>query len=97
MSGLTTLTPTQRRRLAGLSADWREESDDWKAGKVFLDLQDMGFCEMADRRVKGGDVMCGPGNTSVYRWFTRRTEAGTRALADDFSRRTIKATQRATR
>jgi hypothetical protein len=92
----TKLTPAQRKRLAGLSEDWRQEDDGWKAGRVFLDLEARGFCEMDSRRVKGGSIMTGPGNTSVYRWFTRRTQRGTNALADDYSRRTIEATQRAT-
>lgn len=75
------LTPAQRKRLANLSDDWREETYDWKAGVTFHRLMDKGLCLMEDRRVKGGDVTTGPGNTSAYRWFTRRTEFGARVAA----------------
>lgn len=94
---LTKLTPAQRKCLYALTADWREEDHDWKASRVFHTCQDFGYCEMKDVRVRGGDVFTGPGNTSVYRWFTRRTTEGTAALGDDFSRRTIEATKRTTR
>lgn len=83
MAFVVKLTPAQRRKLASLTNGWREEPDDWRAGRVFLDLADAGLCEMREQRVKGGDVTTGPGNTSVYRWFTRRTPAGVAALADE--------------
>lgn len=94
---LIKLTPAQRKCLASLTDDWREESADWKAGRVFLDLEERGLCEWEERRVSGGSVTTGPGNTSVYRWYTRRTAGGVQALGDDFSRRTIEATEHATR
>lgn len=75
------LTAAQRKRLAGLTDEWREEDIDWKAGIVFHRLDARGFCEMTNRRISGGDITTGPGNTSVYRWFTRRTPAGRQALA----------------
>jgi hypothetical protein len=74
------LTEAQRNKLASLSDYWREEADGWKAGCVFLDLADGGLCEMQDRRISGGSISAGPGNTSAYRWFTRRTPAGRKAL-----------------
>lgn len=76
------LTRAQRRLLESLTDDWRREEHDWKCGVVFHRLEGMGLCEMKDVRVKGGDVTTGPGNTSVYRWHTRRTEAGKRVLAE---------------
>lgn len=94
---LVKLTPAQRKCLSGLTDEWREEARDWKAGRVFLDLEARGFCEFDDRRISGGSITAGPGNTSVYRYFTRRTEDGKHALGDDYSRRTIEATERATR
>lgn len=74
------ITDKQRAKLESLTDDWREEGAEWKAGAVFLRLMDRGLCEMEDRRIKGGDVTTGPGNTSVYRWFTRRTPAGKRLI-----------------
>ncbi len=74
------LTPARERCLRMLTDHWREEGDEWRAGRVFLDLEAMGMCEMQSRRIKGGSISAGPGNTSVYRWFTRRTEKGRIAL-----------------
>ena len=74
------LTPIQRRKLEFLTDEWREEPHDFRAGDLFLRLMDRGLCEMEERRVRGGDVTAGPGNASVYRWFTRRTAAGSSAL-----------------
>ncbi len=91
------LTPAQAKKLAELSADWRREEHGWKAGTTFHRLSDMGLCEMQDRRVSGGDVMTGPGNTSVYRWFTRRTELGTAVFIHRYNAQTIRRTEAATR
>ena len=74
------MTPAQRKKLLSLSDEWREEAPDWKAGAVLWRLEALGLCEIEERRVSGGDVMTGPGNTSVYRWFTRRTVGGRAAL-----------------
>lgn len=74
------LTKTQRARLHGLTDEWREEEDGWKAGVVFWRLECKGLCEMQERRIAGGDVLTGPGSWGVYRWFTRRTDAGRKAL-----------------
>lgn len=74
------LTKTQFARLSQLTDDWRQEDHAWKSGIVFYRLEQMGLCEMQERRIRGGDVTTGPGNTSVYRWFTRRTPAGTATL-----------------
>lgn len=70
------LPRTQRALLLSLTDDWRQEEHDWRASTAFHRLAEQGLCEMEDRRVGGGDVLTGPGNTSVYRWFTRRTPAG---------------------
>ena len=94
---LAKLTPAQRKLLGSLTEEWRREEYDWKATDLFHRMQDEGYCEMKDVRVSGGDISTGPGNTSVYRWHTRRTQAGTSALAGDFSRRVIEKTQEATR
>lgn len=75
-----TLTKTQRGRLEGLTDDWRQEDDGWKAGAVFWRLECKGLCEMQDRRISGGDVMTGPGSWGAHRWFTRRTAAGREVL-----------------
>lgn len=77
---MTRLTPAQRKKLEFLTDDWREEPEDWKSGALFGRLEAMGLCEMQERRLAGGDVMTGPGSWGVYRWFTRRTPAGTKAL-----------------
>lgn len=76
-----TLTKPQRSMLKTLTDEWREEEYGWKASALFHRLADRGLCEMEDRRVRGGDIMSGPGDTSVYRWFTRRTPAGAAALS----------------
>ena len=79
--GKPRLTATQRERLKGLTGDWQRHDDpDWRAGITFLRLEDRGLCEMKSIRIKGGDVTTGPGNTSVYRWHTRITDAGRAAL-----------------
>jgi len=91
------LTPAQIKKLASLTEGWREEPDQWKARKTFLDLEAMGFCEMESRRIKGGSITTGPGNTSVYRWFTRRTDRGTAAFVTAYSRQTIERTEHDTR
>lgn len=77
---MSELTRAQRKKLEFLTDEWREEDHDWKASDLFHRLSDRGLCEMDDRRVRGGDVLTGPGNTSAYRWFTRRTAAGRLAL-----------------
>lgn len=83
------LTRAQRAKLQSLNDDWREEDDDWRAGVVFLRLmEDMGLCEMEERRLSGGDVTTGPGSWGHRRWFTRRTEAGRRALSQQPPSRT---------
>lgn len=75
------LTPAQRKKLEFLTEEWREEPEDWISGALFGRLEVMGLCEMKQRRLAGGDVTTGPGSWGVYRWFTRRTPAGTAALA----------------
>lgn len=71
------LTKAQRKRLLIESDEWTRQEPDWKAGRVFLDLEDMGLVEW---RVKAaGDVTVGPG-AHGHRWHTRRTPAGRAAL-----------------
>lgn len=71
------LTKAQRRRLQEEGDDWTRQEPDWKAGRTFLALEEMGFVEW---KVKAaGDVMVGPG-AHGHRWHTRRTEAGRSAL-----------------
>lgn len=74
------LTRSQIKKLKSLTPEWREEPYEWKSGIVFYRLELRGLCEMKSMRVSGGDVLTGPGNTSVYRWFTRITPAGLAAL-----------------
>lgn len=77
--GEVKLTKAQRAKLATTPDEWRNEGGDWKAGKVFLDLEDRGFVEMRLR--SRSDISCGPGYHGSD-WMIRRTPAGRQALGE---------------
>lgn len=74
MSGLS---KAQRERLERERDEWTQQPVGWRAGVVFLRLEDRGLVEWQQR--PRGDVSCGPGYHGSD-WFTRRTPAGRAAL-----------------
>jgi len=78
----TNLTRAQIKKLKELPDEFTPQEDDWKAGKVFLDLVDLGLADWKDQRLpySGGDVTVGPGSHGAWRWWVRRTAAGREAI-----------------
>lgn len=75
------ISRAQKLRLAAAPDEWTDMERDWRAGIVFLRLEDKGLVEMRFRRTDYSDVSCGPGSHVSGVWQTRRTAAGRAALS----------------
>jgi hypothetical protein len=75
------LTKTQRLKLAETQIEWTDMPFDWKAGIVFLRLEEKDLVSMRFLRIDNCDVSCGPGAHVKGIWQTKRTEKGNKALA----------------
>lgn len=74
------LSKRQRERLQMTPDEWTDMDHDWRAGIVFLRLEDRGLVEMQFRRTDYSDISCGPGSHVSGLWQTRRTDKGRSAL-----------------
>lgn len=77
------LTRTQRKRLAEELDSWTKRDSDWKAGIVFLRLEELGLVEWEPNH-GGCDVRTGPGHHGGG-WLTRRTAKGSLSLSEKSS------------
>jgi hypothetical protein len=74
------LSKMQRLKLAETTIEWTDMPFDWKAGIVFLRLEEKDLVSMRFRRTDHCDVSCGPGAVVTGFWQTKRTEKGNNAL-----------------
>ena len=74
------LSRYHRERLKATPDEWTDMEHNWRAGIVFLRLEDRGLVEMRFRRTDYSDISCGPGSHVSGRWQTRRTDKGREAL-----------------
>ncbi len=70
----------QQLRLKATPDEWEDMEHEWRAGIVFLRLEDRGLVEMRFRRTDYSDISCGPGAHISGVWQTRRTDKGRDAL-----------------